>query len=226
MSKKITTDDDKSKGQIVDVACAECKRKTKHEVLHSIDMTGQEDWGENDWYGWEMCYQIIRCKGCESISFRTASSNSEDHEQIGHDEWDTPIHEDLFPSRSKGRIYKYDFKYLPVNVYGIYHETIQALNGEQAILTGIGIRAIIEAICKDKNTHSTNLQNKIDELVTMGVLTRDGADILHKLRVIGNLAAHEVKPHTNEQLSTALDVVEHLFEGVYVLPKKAKETFQ
>lgn len=223
MAKKIRTMDDESKDKIIDVACIECKRSTKQDVLHSFGINGEEDWGNGEWYGWHIEYQIIRCRGCETISFRQASSNSEDHEQVGPNEWITPVHEDLYPNRVEGRVVKYDYKYLPTDVFGIYHESIKALNNEQPVLAGIGIRAIIEAICKERDTKSKNLQKNIDELVTMNVLTQEGANILHKLRIMGNAAAHEVKPHTTKQLSTAMDVVEHLFEGVYVLPRKAKE---
>lgn len=49
----------------------------------------------------------------------------------------------------------------------------------------------------------------------------EGAKILHSLRIMGNQAAHKVKPHSEEDLRTAFDVVEHLLQGVYVLPAKA-----
>ena len=55
----------------------------------------------------------------------------------------------------------------------------------------------------------------------MGVLTKDGAEILHSLRILGNIAAHEVTPHSDDQLAVAMNVVEHLLNGVYILPKAA-----
>jgi hypothetical protein len=62
--------------------------------------------------------------------------------------------------------------------------------------------------------------------VGLGVLTQDGADILHKLRTLGNDAAHEVKPHSLQELGLAFDVVDHLLLGVYILPDHAKKTFK
>jgi hypothetical protein len=38
---------------------------------------------------------------------------------------------------------------------------------------------------------------------------------------MGNDAAHEVKAHSEADLMTALDVVEYLLKGVYVLPRLA-----
>ena len=114
---------------------------------------------------------------------------------------------------------------MPTNLKRIYDETLNTLNSGQAVLSGIGIRAIVETVCKDKNTTSGNLFGKINELVTLGVLTQDGADILHKLRTLGNDAAHEVKPHTNTQLGLAFDVIDNLIKGVYILPHHAKSKF-
>ena len=39
-----------------------------------------------------------------------------------------------------------------------------------------------------------------------------------ELRTLGNEAAHEVKPHNNATLALALDVIDHLIKGVYILP--------
>ena len=114
---------------------------------------------------------------------------------------------------------------LPANVRRIYEETIGAMNNDQSVLAGIGIRALIETVCNDRKANGKNLMKRIDDLVKLGVLTAEGAAVLHKLRTLGNSAAHEVKPHTQAQLGLALDVVEHLLNGVYVLPAHAKTTF-
>lgn len=108
----------------------------------------------------------------------------------------------------------------------IYNETLKALNEELPVLAGIGIRAIVETVCKDKDSIGANLQDKIDDLVTQDVLTKEGADILHKLRTLGNDAVHEVKPHDNVQLGLALDVIHHLLQGVYILPHQSKQEFK
>jgi hypothetical protein len=60
-------------------------------------------------------------------------------------------------------------------------------------------------------------------LVTKGVLTANGAATLHKVRTLGNKSAHEVEPHTSEQLGVAMDVCEHLLQDVYIIPHLAKK---
>lgn len=87
----------------------------------------------------------------------------------------------------------------------------------------MGIWALIEAVCKEKDATGSSLQQKIDSLLELGVLTLSGAQILHCLRIMGNQAAHEVTPQDEKDLGVAFDVVEHLLLGVYLLPQKAAE---
>ena len=93
------------------------------------------------------------------------------------------------------------------------------------ILAGIGLRAIVETVCKEKNASGSNLYNKINDLVGQRVVTPVDADILHKVRTLGNSSAHEVKPHTTTQLSLAMGVLENMLKAVYILPKLIKDEF-
>ncbi len=209
----------------VDVTCRECKRSTKHLILSDVSLKGSEDMGSHDSFMWFNDYQIVQCQGCETISFRKTHENSEDLHPTGQDVEHT-LYVDIYPNPEEGRDTLEDDHLLPSNLQRIYNETIMSIKPGQAVLTGIGIRAIVETVCKDKNANGKYLHEKINDLVTQGVLTKDGADILHKLRTLGNEAAHEVKPHDNVQLGLALDVIDHLIQGVYILPHHAKAKFK
>ena len=178
-------------GQDIDVSCRKCKVSTKHSILLDIQLNGNE----NREYFWSDEYQIVQCKGCETISFRKTHMNSEDGHMIDSNNFEETVYVDIYPNPQKGRDFIEGNFLLPAPLKQIYTETIKAINSNQAILTGIGIRAIVETVCKDKEANGRELYEKIDDLVKQGVLTRDGADILHKLRTLGNEAAHEAKPH-------------------------------
>lgn len=126
----------------------------------------------------------------------------------------------LYPNRVVGRRELPDARILPFPLVGLYQEILSALGGNSLILTGIGIRMLIEAVCKDRKAKGSNLISKIDNLVEQHVLTQDGAQILHRLRFMGNKAAHEAKAYKAEELYAALDVAEHLLSTVYIIPKK------
>jgi hypothetical protein len=182
--------------------------------------------GGGNTFAWNVSYQIVQCLGCRTVSFREVSSNSEDydHDEDGNVEYrETEL---LYPSRTEGREAIDDTELLPRDLERIYSEVLSALNNRQPVLAGIGIRAIIETVAKDKSAPGRDLSDRIDGLVTLGVLTKDGAAILHKLRVLGNISAHEVKAHGATELNLAIDVVEHLLQAVYVLPSHASRTFK
>ncbi|ROH88467.1 DUF4145 domain-containing protein [Pseudomethylobacillus aquaticus] len=216
----------KSVNEKVDVDCRDCRRATKHLVLASVDLNGSEPMGSDDYYHWTSVLQTVQCQGCEAVSFRRVDSNSEDYVQISEDEYEHARVVYIFPNPNEGRPKLVDAYLLPDQTARIYAETMKALNAGQPVLCGVGVRALIETVCKDKKAKGHDLYSQINDLVSQGVLTKDGADILHKVRTLGNDAAHEVKPHSDEQLGLAMDVVEHLLQGVYILPVHANKTFK
>lgn len=208
-------------GTEVRAVCSECDRETTHSIVRSANYVNEYEDKDFSVTAWEE-YAIIECKGCQAISFRQASSNSEnlDHDpDTGATILDEKI--DLYPPRLAGRRELKDSWELPFPVRRAYEETWQALQGGMPVLAGIGIRALVETMCKERGANGRSLEKKLDNLVDQGVLTKAGAEILHSLRIMGNDAAHEVKPHKIGDLSTAMDVIEHALQGIYILPKRA-----
>jgi len=93
------------------------------------------------------------------------------------------------------------------------------------VLAGVGLRALVETVCKEKKALGKELYAKINDLAAKQMLTLSGADILHKVRTLGNDAAHDAKPRTPRQLSRAMSVVEHMLKDVYILPKLVEHGF-
>ncbi len=215
MSKKITLN--KTKDKIREVVCSHCDNETNHLVCSSVESS----WGNDDIQGIDI-YEMIRCSGCDTISFRIASNNSED---MDHDENGNPFYPDtieIFPSRLMGRTALEDIYSLPDKIRLIYKETHTALCTKLKILAGVGIRALVEAVCSEKKAKGRTLERKIDNLVVKEVLTKSNAAILHKTRLLGNEAAHKTKAPSDAELDVAFDIVENLLETVYIIPKKAE----
>ncbi len=205
----------KTNNETVTLLCDACRTTSVHLVVAAIDYIatlpddGFKHWGTA---------QITKCQGCEEIAFRQVCY-SEEHP----DEAD----ELLFPPRCRNRIAERlylgnDIFGLPGVVLKIYTETLSALQHNMPTLAGIGVRAIIEAICKHQRINGRDLFKKIDGLCNKGLLTASGAKILHSIRLLGNDAAHDIKPPTEKQIVAAMKVIDHLLLGVYVLPGEAK----
>jgi hypothetical protein len=216
--KLITNDENKHR-----LYCKECSGLTLHSVVSSFDERGNEDCGGGNSVDWNTKNQTIQCLGCQTVSFRTVSTFSEDMEY----DYDGPYHPETikyYPGRVEG-VKSLESHLLPYATQQIYKETVLSLENEQFILAGIGIRAIVETICKDLEAEGRDLYNKINALKERSIVTQEGADTLHKLRVLGNSAAHEVKAHNSQQLELALQIIEHMLEGTYIIPVRVESVF-
>ena len=206
------------------IICRECSRDTSHLIVASFDESGSEELGGGHSIDWNLKNQIIQCLGCETVSFRTVQTCSEeqDYDYEGNSYYPETIK--YYPGRAKG-IKALEDNLLPYKIRGIYKETILSIENGQYVLAGIGIRAIIETICKEVKAEGKDLFHKINWLKVKSVVTEHGAETLHKLRVLGNDAAHEVKAHNSAQLELAMKIIEHMLDGTYIIPAKLKSAF-
>ncbi|CAH6905488.1 conserved hypothetical protein [Vibrio chagasii] len=203
--------------------CKQCRCLTLHSIACSFEERGTEECGGGHSVDWHNKNQIIQCLGCQDVSFRTVSTFSEDIE-IDHE---GPYHPEIikyYPGRVEG-VKSLESYLLPHTVQQIYQETVLSLENDQFILAGIGIRAIVETICKDLKAEGRDLYQKINTLKAKSIVTQEGADTLHKLRVLGNSSAHEVKAHDSRQLELALQIIEHMLEGTYIIPARVENVF-
>ncbi len=217
----------KTQGQELSIPCVKCSGRTAHKVLASVDVRG-EDGDANYSFNWATDHQVIQCLGCKSVSFRVESSNSEDCYPIDDcGNFEYAVDEKLYPPRLEGiKGLGAETHFLPANVRRIYDETLMALSNQAPVLVGIGLRALLETVSKEKMATGRDLLKKIDDLVEKGILTPASAAILHKIRALGNAAAHEVKPHSDRQLGLAMNIVEHMLKDVYILPKMVEFEFE
>jgi hypothetical protein len=198
--------------------CLRCDGRTLHRVLTAVHEHGEHSAGDVRW--WSQ-YEIVQCQGCESVSFRQDSQNTESYSISDSDQMVLDHHEELFPHRLGGRKELPDLQYLPAAIQTVYRETHAAHASQLRLLAGIGIRALVEAVCKEKGTAGRTLEDRVGNLVTAGLLTPAGAQILQGTKLFGAKNTHEQQPLAMDLLSAAMEVVEHLLRSVYVLPRIA-----
>jgi len=216
-------EDSKTLGKTILIECPQCKVNTKHTVERALDWSDYSE--EADIHVWGTD-QILRCNGCDTLSFRSVHNNSEGlaYDEAGRmidDGWEYLYPEREKPSKDDELCLRDDLYNVPEIIQTVYRETLSAVRHDLPTLAGIGIRAVIEATCQDLKAKKRNLADKIDELVSMSLLTPAGAKILHGIRLLGNDAAHEMKAPKRRQITAALKVIDHLLLGVYVLPQEA-----
>lgn len=197
-------------------SCANCSRDTWHSILKSYSENDKE-------YGMEIRYQIVRCCGCHTTSFRKEVLDYEGAypSDENEDEWVIPKDITCFPSILRGHRELEDAWDLPRTVRAIYTQSIQAIKDDSTILAGIGLRATIEAICNDRGIAGKTLEKRIDALAKGGVISQKDSERLHAIRFLGNDAAHEIKMVDAKNLLIALRIIEHLLINIYFLDEEA-----
>jgi hypothetical protein len=224
---------DKTKDKTHKLICPSCNNTTKHIVLKSVNESGSEDWDEYYTFHWNTDFEIVQCLGCETVSFRSESINSEDEDNEGR-----PFkHILLYPKRNKKTLPVKNYMNVPFNLQRIYRETIECYNNDFLTLCGAGVRALVEGLCKEngitggdveitkqdgttETRRKTNLQGKINGLHQSGKLTEQNAEILHEHRFLGNEAVHELSAPSKEDLNLAIEIVENVFDTLYEIPNK------
>jgi len=198
------------------IFCHSCGKRTNHEVLREEKIGHAPD----EEYSWGQTHIFARCAGCDSFTYAIESWSEDDwnpHTGEVESTWKT------YPRGSTERQPIDDIFDLPSKVQLIYNEVIGAMNAQLPILAGIGLRALIEATCKDQGITGNNLQKLIDGLATKGILSAAQADILHTHRFLGNVAAHDVTSAKPRELVAALDIAENVLKTIYVLPELSKQ---
>lgn len=228
----------------IKIQCRKCKTVTNHEVLFVQEKGFEEE--EAGFYEYEY-YKVCSCLGCETVCFVYEYENSQMWFTDENGDTFHVEHMDIYPEPRKDNRKEYDaktYEYVPDSLLELYTPVVDNYRLGHYILASVGIRMIIEGLCKelgvisgfvlDTNTNQkvtkkdgevalrSNLEGKINGLFTEGILTENQVAILHGIRDIGNQSAHELITPSRIETRKALEVIEFIFTSVYELKKYAK----
>jgi hypothetical protein len=202
---------------IIKSYCGTCQNETNHFILNSkrIRLKDPE-------YHFETFHYMLECCGCETISFRIEGHDYESAYPDQYDNWTHDISVNIYPSPLKNHRPISERHLLPPEIKTVYSEAIEALKANCKLLAGVGFRAVIEAICIDKNIIGRNLEVKITKLLTNKFITDKEAERLHAVRFLGNDSVHEMAVPKEKALYVVLEIVEHLLNNLYIIDHHAK----
>ena len=96
--------------------------------------------------------------------------------------------------------------------------------------TSVMARRALQSCCIDKGAKdSKNLQEQVDNLFEMHIITKDLKELAHTVRLIGNDSAHPPKDLTNdesiseEDANEILELLDGFVEVLYVVPYRTKK---
>ncbi len=221
------------------VYCSTCDRDTNHGIIYKHS---EEDYiPEGNFYVVEE-YYIVKCMGCENVAFARDYEDSNTAGGLYDENLDDWIEVDLlevFPGKPKkskalpSRLILNNYDFIPQEVKGLYKQILNAYKDESYLLCAIGLRMVIEAICKDlnikdglvysgtdkKKIRRDNIEGKINGLVEKEVILERQADILHQIRKLGNKSTHDFKVPRRSILDQAFYIIETILHLVYEIGK-------
>ncbi|SEM09460.1 DUF4145 domain-containing protein [Acinetobacter sp. DSM 11652] len=206
--------------------CIGCKTYLKHEVLVDIYHTHDEYDGILTMY---YNHRILRCINCDLISYQDKTVNSEYVDQIGEEDDGTPIWEEneliqVYPLRDNETAFSKEFeKILPEEIYSTYEEVITALNNKMPLLTGLGLRTLLEQIVKYFGKFD-DLGIILTQFEEDGYISTKQRALLDDIRYLGNDAAHRADPKSRKDLILHLKVLENLIQQLFVYYKLEEES--
>jgi hypothetical protein len=93
-------------------------------------------------------------------------------------------------------------------------------------LAGVGYRAAVEQIVKERGSNGKNLYERITGLTRLGA-SQDIVDALHEARFVGNDAAHDALAYSAEEIADIAELINEAVMVLYVQPaQRAKMAAQ
>lgn len=201
--------------------CNNCKGETHHVLKAShLRQYRETDGHPPDEYlvFWEdFEYRFWICCGCDTATLEIAYTCMGMIEPPTEDQIWTSV---LYPKRMTGCLPQKRFRQLDRKLEAIYREVIESFNSDLSTLCAMGLRALLEGICADKEVSGKDLYHKIDGLKTH--LPSNIVESLHSFRFMGNVAAHELQAPQRTELQLAIEVMEDLLNFLYELEYKAR----
>ena len=117
---------EKKENDKIHAPCRNCQGETRHLILASTSSSYTDMYAPTYKIYYKYSYQIIHCMGCETISFRLLSQDSESHPNTIVDDfgeaYESFYDEDIYPNPYGFRKSLLDPHILPYKIESIYKE--------------------------------------------------------------------------------------------------------
>lgn len=233
------------KGKISErLYCDTCKRKTNQGFVEKYVDSGVD---EENGISWNDEYYITICLGCDNIAFFREYGDSEmiayynGVDQIYYtNKYRYPEEPNVHEENILIVYSPKTFDKVPSLISDLYEDVVASFNSRRYQLCAVGLRMIVEGICKELGVTEgftldssgnikvnksgdpimrDNLEGKINGLQTLGVTVSKHSEILHQVRLLGNLSAHELKVPRRKTVELGLEIIENILHNIFDLEK-------
>ena len=159
-------------------------------------------------------YDFLQCCGCDCITMRRTTHCPE----LMQDQTDT----EYFPPAASRRRPNWDTQ-LPSPIFKLLREVYLALHSDSRRLAIMGARTLVDIAILDKVGDVGTFEQKLKALEVQGFIGKRNREVLAAALGAGNAATHRGHDYKTQQVNQVMDIVENLFQAIYVLEKTAED---
>ena len=196
--------------------CNRCGGDTNHTSLKVVD----DPWDQDIGHGYSICgsstHNLLKCAGCGEIKLRVTSWFSEETDIEG-----APIVKEAFypPAISRPKPRWFNMLDSEWHITKLLNEVYTATYNDAKSLASMGLRAVIEAVMIDKVGDNNSFARNLEKFQSQGYVSRIQKESLIAALELGHASIHRGYEPSNDQLDTAIDIVEGLIHQLYLLPR-------
>lgn len=200
--------------KITKAHCNDCGQETNHDVLHSESSREEDDEGHG--VSWGHDYDTLKCRGCELVKLRYRS-------------WFSEVDEDnilYFPPaifRAKPKWFDELSAEIEKNeafVEVLLNEIYVATQNNLTSLATMGVRALLERVMISRSGDQGSFGGNIAEFERLGHVSKLQRERLEAILEAGHAAMHRAFTPEADDVSTLLDITEHIIESVFLHEKR------
>ena len=204
--------------------CNICHGLTVHEVLFQRKEEGEEEIAEDYSISWGATWQVIQCRGCESISMKRNAWNSEARDEHGEPE----IESTYFPPRIFRRPpswLKNDFfhRVVPDEIERLMNELYIALQNDCFAASTMLTRAVFENLMINTTGDHGSFAKNLLKLREGGHISESHRIAVESMLEAGHAVIHRSYIPERGDIITLVDILETVLHVVYILTPKANE---
>lgn len=198
--------------KIVKSHCNECGPERDHDGLHSETIPWKSD---KDSVNGATEYEMLRCRGCRSISLRVTSWNSDSYDEDGLDLFVMSYPPSIFRQLPRWHSQLKDYPDGERMIKCLLSEVYVSLQNDLRHLAAMGIRSILEHLMVDKVGDKGSFFKNIKAFEDGGFVSAKQREFLEIALEAGHASIHRSFTPSTEDIITLIDIAESTIESAY-----------
>lgn len=198
-------------GDIEWVHCNLCLHKTRHEIITIKELCEEDEIDPDFSIDWITTYTMMECRGCGAVILRRRVVS-----------YDVDVDDtDYYPPPISRQIPRWHYE-LPNDLRDLLKECYSALQAGSQRLAIMGARSIVDVFMNEALGDIGGFQQKLDELVKQGYLSKQNRVTLDVALEAGHAVVHRGHMLKADDITLVFDIVENMLQPL-VLKKKTEQ---